>query len=202
MSDASASFFRRPTYRAPSPPTWACYEQIPSSDCSDSDLSDEDEVSESDNDDERDEDEEHSESGGHGHHDEHTDDVPNMDIDEAGDAVAHESTDTLSKVDKGKQRAVESEPAEEVTPPKRNHRRPKQRRPSWNPRPILTIHKSQGFVWNQDLFVPPYIRDRYIASTSPPKAKGFVPASWSSRDSGLGGYEVEVVEIRVKEGEF
>jgi len=202
MSDASTSFFRRPTYRPPSPPTWACYEQIPSSDCSDSDLSDEDEGSESDNDDERDEDEEHSESGDHGHHDEHTDDVPNMDIDEAGDAVAHENTDSPSKVDKGKQRAVESEPAEEVAPPKRNHRRPKQRRPSWNPRPILTIHKSQGFVWNQDLFVPPYIRDRYVASTSPPKAKGFVPASWSSQDSGLGGYEVEVVEIRVKEGEF
>ena len=27
-------------------------------------------------------------------------------------------------------------------------------------RPILTIQKSQGFVWNQDLIVPPYIKER------------------------------------------
>jgi hypothetical protein len=42
--------------------------------------------------------------------------------------------------------------------PKRERRRA--RRPVYDPRPILTIHKSQGFVWNQDLFVPPYIKDR------------------------------------------
>jgi hypothetical protein len=202
MSNAPAPFFRRPTYRAPAPPTWACYEQIPSSDCSDSDLSDDDEGSESEDDDERDEEEERSETSEHGRRDEQPDEVPNMDIDEAGDSAVCEDAGAPPKVDKGKQRAVETKPIEEVASPKRTHRRPKQRRPAWNPRPILTIHKSQGFVWNQDLFVPPYIRDRYVASTSPPKAKGFVPASWSSQDSGLGGYEVEVVEIRVKEGEF
>jgi hypothetical protein len=73
----------------------------------------------------------------------------------------------------------------------------------------------------QDLFVPAYAKDRCmsilfvlmllcilincladVASTSPPNAKGFVPGSYSSNDSSLGGYEVEVVEIRVKEGEF
>lgn len=41
-----------------------------------------------------------------------------------------------------------------------------------------------------------------VASTSPPNAKGFISGSYSSNDSSLGGYEVEVVEIRVKEGEF
>jgi hypothetical protein len=66
-------------------------------------------------------------------------------------------------------------------------------------RPILTIHKSQGFVWNQDLFVPPYIKDRYIASTSPPNSRGFVSSSVSSTAS-FPDYEVEVVEIRVDEG--
>ena len=77
----------------------------------------------------------------------------------------------------------------------------------------------------QDLFVPPYIKDRCkstykssvttlhnflticysisrfpdIASTSPPNSRGFVSSSVSSTTS-FPDYEVEVVEIRVDEG--
>ncbi|KAF9007411.1 hypothetical protein BDQ17DRAFT_1350596 [Cyathus striatus] len=70
-------------------------------------------------------------------------------------------------------------------------------------RPILTIQRSQGFVWNQDLFVPPYIKDRYVASTSPPNSRCFIPStSASSTNSAMTDYEVEVVEIRVREGEL
>jgi len=144
-----------------------------------------------------------------------SDDVQNMDMDIEADANIHvrRSTDdedaadveTVLKADvKGKQRAVEPAELEVSASPKVVHKRSprKHREPVYDPRPILTIHKSQGFVWNQDLFVPAYAKDRYVASTSPPNAKGFVPGSYSSNDSSLGGYEVEVVEIRVKEGEF
>ena len=41
-----------------------------------------------------------------------------------------------------------------------------------------------------------------VASTSPPNAAGFVSSSVSSTNSSLMDYEVEVVEIRVKEGEL
>ena len=41
-----------------------------------------------------------------------------------------------------------------------------------------------------------------ITSTSPPNGNGFLPGSWSSTNSSLTGYEIEVVEIRVKEGEL
>jgi hypothetical protein len=68
-------------------------------------------------------------------------------------------------------------------------------------RPILTIQRSQGFVWNQDLFVPPYIKDRYVASTSPPTSSGAFSAC-TSTSTPLGDYEIEVVEIRVRDGEL
>ncbi|KAG6330327.1 hypothetical protein ID866_8762 [Astraeus odoratus] len=102
----------------------------------------------------------------------------------------------LKKDVKGKQRAVDPEPE----PTKRRHRR-RERRPTQTLRPILTIQKSQGFVWNQDLFVPPYIKDRYVASTSPPGSRYFTSNSWSTTSS-ITDYEVEVVEIRVKDGEL
>lgn len=83
----------------------------------------------------------------------------------------------------------------------------------------------------QDLFVPPYIKDRCsfipslrvelthvspsvrpcltplgfsadVASTSPPNGSGFISSSVSSTNSSMMDYEVEVVEIRVKEGEL
>jgi hypothetical protein len=41
-----------------------------------------------------------------------------------------------------------------------------------------------------------------LASTSPPNSTGFISTSVSSTNSALTDYEVEVVEIRVQEGEF
>lgn len=41
-----------------------------------------------------------------------------------------------------------------------------------------------------------------IASTSPSNASGFMPSSFTSVNSAITDYEVEVVEIRVKEGEL
>ncbi|KAJ7826230.1 hypothetical protein B0H14DRAFT_3088491 [Mycena olivaceomarginata] len=87
------------------------------------------------------------------------------------------------------------------TPRSKSH----QRERVYTLRPILTIQRSQGFVWNQvslDLFVPLYIKDRYLALTSPPNSTGFISTSVSSTNSALTDYEVEVVEIRVQEGEF
>lgn len=155
---ATTSYFRRPIYRAPSPPTWACYEQIPrerggysdsDDSCSDSDSCD----SECDEDEEND----NAEDGGDA-----SDDVQNMDMDIEADANVHirRSTDdedaadveTVLKADvKGKQRAVEhAEPEMSATPKVVHKRSPrKHREPVYDPRPILTIHKSQGFVWNQ-----------------------------------------------------
>ena len=45
-----------------------------------------------------------------------------------------------------------------------------------------------------------YITD--IASTSPSNSSRFMPSSVSSINSAMTEYEVEVVEIRVKEGEL
>jgi hypothetical protein len=99
---------------------------------------------------------------------------------------------------KGKQRAID--PPEPESPKKQQHHRQKKPRQSvYTLRPILTIQRSQGFVWNQDLFVPPYIKDRYAVSTSPPNSFGFISTSASSTNSALDNYEVEVVEIRVTE---
>ncbi|KAF8151236.1 hypothetical protein K438DRAFT_1988228 [Mycena galopus ATCC 62051] len=82
-------------------------------------------------------------------------------------------------------------------PPKRQTHSKKQKKPHrervYALRPVLTIQRSQGF----DLFIPPYIKDRYVASTSPPNG-GFISTSVSSTNSMLTEYEsVEVVEIRV-----
>ncbi|KAG9124175.1 hypothetical protein FRC07_012586 [Ceratobasidium sp. 392] len=66
-------------------------------------------------------------------------------------------------------------------------------------RPILTIRRSEGFVWNQDLFLPSYIRDRYVA-TSPPSTAAIpqsaIPASADSSFSGM-DFEIECVDIHV-----
>ncbi|KAF5379752.1 hypothetical protein D9615_005769 [Tricholomella constricta] len=204
MSTAANSYYfrRRTIGRAASPPTWACYEQIPYDDeysdsGSDSCSEDEDDY-----------------SGGHGMHESTSDsedkdhtvtssgipvDDPShdldMDIEQEGDGGANKAGEPQKDV-KGKQRAIEHEP--ELS--SRQQRR--KRTPVYTLRPILTIQRSQGFVWNQDLFVPPYIKDRYVASTSPPNSKGFISTSASSTNSALTDYEVEVVEIRVKEGEL
>ena len=41
-----------------------------------------------------------------------------------------------------------------------------------------------------------------IASTSPPNSMGFISTSASSANTSYNEYEVEVVEIRVREGEL
>ncbi|KAF9509815.1 hypothetical protein BS47DRAFT_1396548 [Hydnum rufescens UP504] len=84
-------------------------------------------------------------------------------------------------------------------------------------RPILTIKSSQGFVWNQvcltalgaplqwnlqptkELFVPAWQKDRYLCSTSP-DATDMSPVP-GSMTSGM-DFEVECVEIRIREGEL
>ncbi|KAF8556533.1 hypothetical protein OG21DRAFT_1506467 [Imleria badia] len=212
LTSPYSTYFRRRTIgRAASPPTWACYEQIPYDDeDEDEDYSD----SQSEDDSCSEDAEEYHTS--HDHPLDHPtavtasdaqDDthVQNMEID---DADRHTLTPTSASNDeknaaqfkkdiKGKQRAVDPEPEA----PKRRHRK-RDRHPAHTLRPILTIQKSQGFVWNQDLFVPPYIKDRYVASTSPPGCRGFISNSWSSTTSSMTDYEVEVVEIRIRDGEL
>ncbi|KAL7279143.1 hypothetical protein ACG7TL_006983 [Trametes sanguinea] len=189
-------FFRRRTLgRAPSPPTWACYEQIPYDD----DYSDSESENNSCSEDE--EDYENVASDGERPGAVNDSRPPQLDgemeLDEGDEPMSSEKLAEMKKDVKGKQRAVESE----YESPKRE-RRKKHRQPVFTLRPILTIQKSQGFVWNQDLFVPPYIKDRYIASTSPSNSRGFVSSSVSSTNSSMMDYEVEVVEIRVGEGEL
>ena len=199
MNRASSPYFRCRVRRAASPPTWACYEQIPGDGYDSSDTGSDSSCSEDEDDysgavDDYDE-----------GHPEGTDAVAqldtahddlNMDIDQEGDGSV--TRKPAEKDSKGKQRAVDPEP-EKV---KKERGRRRHRPPVYTLRPILTIQKSQGFVWNQDLFVPPYIKDRYVASTSPPNSRGFMSTSLSSTNSGMSEYEVEVVEIRVNEGDL
>ncbi|KAF9647865.1 hypothetical protein BDM02DRAFT_3116335 [Thelephora ganbajun] len=210
-----ASFFRHRTLgRAPSPPTWACYEQIQyDDDYSDDSASDGDSRDEDDDDDDEDEDHDRDDSCS-----EDDEDYGHRPDSSSSSIQSHEppsspeesektkdSSDGTKKDVKGKGRAVDPEhgvgDSALQPPPSKSRLRTKKRhsgRRARTLRPILTIHKSQGFVWNQDLFVPPYIKDRYIASTSPPNSRGFVSSSASSTSS-FPDYEVEVVEIRVDE---
>lgn len=159
MSSAASQYYfrRRNIGRAASPPTWACYEQIHDDDdysesgsesCSedDEDYTRAHQAGDSNSDSE---DGEHvvdmcqRDVGGH--------DVDNMDMDIDGVGAVDEGTekpvDSQSSKDiKGKQRAIEPEP--EAESPKRRHRR-RQRQHMYALRPILTIQRSQGFVWNQ-----------------------------------------------------
>ncbi|KAI0327837.1 hypothetical protein GY45DRAFT_1307984 [Cubamyces sp. BRFM 1775] len=197
-SDSSyPEFFRRRTLgRAPSPPTWACYEQIPYDD----DYSDSESENNSCSEDEEDYDNVASDGERPGAVNDSRSPSQldgDMELDEGDDAMSSDKLAEMKKDVKGKQRATESH----YESPRRE-RRKKQRQPVFTLRPILTIQKSQGFVWNQDLFVPPYIKDRYIASTSPSNSRGFVSSSVSSTNSSMMDYEVEVVEIRVREGEL
>ncbi|KAL0064016.1 hypothetical protein AAF712_009084 [Marasmius tenuissimus] len=203
-STAARDYFRRRTIgRAASPPTWACYEQISYNDeysdsCSDSCSEDDEDYGRNASGDE-----ERSDS-----EDDHVasmraDDSNDIDMDMDGevDEAAARKVAESNKDAKGKQKAVESDPPEPEPERSRRRQRRRPQRPAHPLRPILTIHRSQGFVWNQDLFIPPYIKDRYVAS-SPPNSSGFVSTSVSSTNSALSDYEVEVVEIRVQEGEL
>ncbi|CCM04234.1 uncharacterized protein FIBRA_06401 [Fibroporia radiculosa] len=200
-SSAYPAFVRRRIGRAPSPPTWACYEQIPYDDDYSDSGSEDNSCSEDDEDygrvlhrssDLSDADHPAAHENERGA----PPDTGDAEIGEGDDEAAAQKIADHRKDVKGKQRAIESEHES----PRRQHRR-KRRQPVFALRPILTIQRSQGFVWNQDLFVPPYIKDRYVASTSPPNACGFVSSSVSSTNSSM-DYEVEVVEIRVREGEL
>ena len=210
MSSAPFHFRRRAPGRAASPPTWACYEQIPYDDDDDYSESDSESCSEDDedyrkplnNNDSRSQDSQATESDSEDSVD-HAADAIRPPHEAAQDSSSHSEDEREEgarhpaqpvKVDiKGKQRAVDPPVLE--TP--KHQRRRRQRRSSFNLRPILTIQRSQGFVWNQDLFVPPYIKDRYVASTSPPTRGGPISCSGAGDN-----YEVEVVEIRISEGEL
>lgn len=154
MSNTAFSFRRRTFGRAPSPPTWACYEQIPLGD-DESDTGSEDESCSEDD-----------EQYGVPEHDREYDyerrsaadrgdgpqaqagDAEKMAVDD-GRECEHpdENVDCEIKKDiKGKQRAVDPQIDDS---PKQRQRRRKHREPVYTLRPILTIQKSQGFVWNQ-----------------------------------------------------
>ncbi|KLO17376.1 hypothetical protein SCHPADRAFT_900651 [Schizopora paradoxa] len=208
--------YRRRLGRCPSPPTWAWYEQIPfpedDSDNTDSGVEDDEDDSCSEDDDSYGRDDEAgdrpvspSDSGSEGVRrseggadalgptDQAGDSEMSEKVEHTGSDQPNASSELDTKKDiKGKQRAVD--PPEVDESPRRRERRKKHREPVFKFRPILTIQRSHGFVWNQDLFVPPYIKDRYVASTSPPDQSGCL--------SSYNDYEVDVVEIRVKEGEF
>lgn len=198
-----ASFFRHRTLgRAPSPPTWACYEQIQYddeySDDSTSDGGSHDEHDDDDDNGDEDRDHDHScseDDEDYGHHP----DSSSSSI--QGHEPPHSSEESekindsseAAKDVKGKGRAVdpEHEAGDSLPPPPRPRLRSKKPHPGRRTRtlrPILTIHKSQGFVWNQvsnsppvclpgtikrsclsskDLFVPPYIKDRCKFRASP-----------------------------------
>ena len=155
---ANSYYFRRRTMgRAASPPTWACYEQIHNEDDSDSDCSDSNSNSGSCSE----EDEDFKNDGVPRSHRQPMNDsddneqqiavaradseVQDIDMDMDVD-TSHEkmngSVAERQKDVKGKQRAVEPEPE--------SPRRQKKKRNSvYTLRPILTIQRSQGFVWNQ-----------------------------------------------------
>jgi hypothetical protein len=170
---ASPFFRHRPLGRAPSPPTWACYEQIParsellgSSDDSDSesgdDAADEDSLSDADADADPDDPD-----------DADADDNSSLSDDAEAAGLMDVEDDEQDgrdpeKRDKGKQRAEVPQTGADIAvaatngnadgksspviphPPAARHRRPRHRRPPVSSlRPILTIQRSQGFVWNQ-----------------------------------------------------
>jgi len=142
-----SSYFRRRTIgRASSPPTWACYEQIPSDD-EDDDYNDSPSEDESCSEDGEDYPHPHWDSDGdHAVNCERQDDTQNMEIDRVDHGADDEkNAEKLFKKDmKGKQRALDPE---QESPKKRHPKR--ERQSTCTLRPILTIQKSQGFVWNQ-----------------------------------------------------
>lgn len=166
---ANSYYFRRRTMgRAASPPTWACYEQIHNEDDSDSDCSE----SNSDSCSEEDEDFKNEgipQSPTSGHRQSMTDsddneqrtiavsrtetEVQDIDMDMDVDGPDGEKKDLSvekTKDVKGKQRAIEPVPE--------SPRRQKKKRHSvYTLRPILTIQRSQGFVWNQVSFLTHHV---------------------------------------------
>jgi len=159
MSTTANSYYfrRRAIGRAASPPTWACYEEIPYDDDYSTSCSEENSCSEDDEDYNRhlehSSDSEESESGKktvvRDRNVAHENNAPVMNIEtevaRPTDAVVKEKEKETQKDIKGKQRAADPEPESARG---RRHRK-KEHRPTCTLRPILTIHRSQGFVWNQ-----------------------------------------------------
>lgn len=162
-SSPYGSFFRHRTLgRAPSPPTWACYEQIQYDDeYSDDSASDGESHDEDDDDDDEDEDHDHDNSCSeddedYGHHpDSSSSSIQGNELPQSLEESekTNDSSEGPNDV-KGKGRAVDPqhEVGDSPPPPPRSRLRSKKRhsgRRARTLRPILTIHKSQGFVWNQ-----------------------------------------------------
>lgn len=141
-STANSFYFRRRTIgRASTPPVWACYEQI-QGDYSDSDSCSEDDEDYTDGRRGRDSEDEEQQTSPHPPRSDESDDI-DMDMDDDNSIDGDRKEDMKKQKDvKGKQRAVDPEPE----PPM--HQR-KKRQHVYTLRPILTIQKSQGFVWNQ-----------------------------------------------------
>jgi hypothetical protein len=142
MASAPSPYsFRRSFGRAASPPTWACYEQVQYDSASDSCSEDDEDYHSSpdDHDHSTDDDDVRPPSAdqGNGAHD-----IESMDID-VPQPPDSQSPPKLSADVKGKARAVE--PVREPT--KKKPRKSKEHVITL--RPILTIQRSQGFVWNQ-----------------------------------------------------
>jgi hypothetical protein len=160
---ASPFFRHRPLGRAPSPPTWACYEQIPArsdllgssdSDSDSGDAADDDSLSDADS---------SSSASSSSASASDADAAGLMDVESDKDettenltrsAPSEEAGDPEKQRDKGKQRA--EDPSPNTAAPKPAHvphsrsRRTRGRHPPMSVlRPILTIQRSQGFVWNQ-----------------------------------------------------
>ena len=148
-SNAYTEYFRRRTIgRAPSPPTWACYEQIPFDDGYSDSGSEDNSCSEDEEDygrappNDSDSDSDNPTIHQNGKQDNPAD--GDVEIDERDNAISEEKLAEYKKDVKGKQRAIEPDNVS----PKRQQRK-KHRQPAIPLRPILTIHRSQGFVWNQ-----------------------------------------------------
>ena len=155
---ASPFFRHRPLGRAPSPPTWACYEQIPArsdllgsseSDSDSGDAADEDSLSDADS---------SSSSASSSSASDDAEAAGLMDVESDKDEAAEPATNSPNesgdpeKRDKGKQRAEDppNPPPKSVPVVHTRSRRHRGRRPPMSVlRPILTIQRSQGFVWNQ-----------------------------------------------------
>ena len=173
---ASPFFRHRPLGRAPSPPTWACYEQIPArsellgssdsdSDSDSGEAADEDSLSDADSSSSSsassdEDDEEHEDAHAETEADAEAAGLMDVESDNDEDAASarssrHPSSGDPEKRDKGKQRADDPPNTvpgggKSVPVSHSRSRRPRGRRPPVSVlRPILTIQRSQGFVWNQ-----------------------------------------------------
>lgn len=202
---ASPFFRHRPLGRAPSPPTWACYEQIPArsdllgssdSDSDSGEAADEDSLSDADSSssssassDEDDEEQEDAQAGIEADAqavEAEAAGLMDVESDKDGEAASarshrHPASGDPEKRDKGKQRADDpsnavSSGGKSVPVSHSRSRRPRGRRPPVSVlRPILTIQRSQGFVWNQ-VSISLFFFLRAVAAVSLPRERRTRPS--------------------------